>query len=100
MADTIKKLYRGVPTTISSTLYTVPATTTSYIKSISLCNTTASPAEITLQIDSVTIVNSTISANNTVVINDIGVMTVGELLTGSQVTTNAISVWISGMEVV
>jgi hypothetical protein len=33
-------------------------------------------------------------------LNDVGILEAGELLEGSQGTSSAISVWISGMEVV
>ena len=101
MADTIKKIYRGLPATSNGTLYSVPASTTTIIKSVTLCNITSTPATITLKAGGTTFVNAyTITANNTVILTDVGIMSAGELIEGSQGTNGAISVWISGMEVV
>lgn len=100
MADTIKKLYRGLPPTSNGTLYTTPASTKAIIKMITMCNTTTSSATITLKAGGTTFVNAySISANNTVILTDVGILEATELIEGLQGTLNAISVWISGMEV-
>lgn len=100
MADTLKKLYRGQPGTANATLYTVPASTKTIIKSVTIANTSASAATITLKAGGqVFVPGMSIDANSIVVINDVGILEAGELIEGLQGTASAISVWISGMEV-
>jgi hypothetical protein len=52
MADTGKILYTGQPGTSDTLLYTVPALTTTYVRSIHICNTTATPRTVTLGLNS------------------------------------------------
>jgi hypothetical protein len=100
MANTPKKLYANKPTTTSTTLYTVPASTTTIVKNIVLCNTTSSVATITLTAGGQTIINTyNVNANDTVTLDLTLVMSAADTITGLQGTSNAISVYISGMEV-
>ncbi len=100
MADVLKSLYKGQPGTSNVTLYSTPATTTTIVKSITLCNVTGVAAAITLKAGGQYFIASyTVTPNNTVVINDLGILMPGELLEGSQGTSGAITVWASGMEV-
>ena len=48
MAETYKKLYQGVLTASAATVYTVPASTSTIIKSMRIVNTSASSATIKL----------------------------------------------------
>lgn len=101
MADTLKSLYKNKPGTSNGTLYLTPASTTTIVKSVVICNTTSDIATITLKAGGQFFVNAySVTANNTIILNDVGILEAGELLEGSQGTSSAISVWISGMEVV
>lgn len=100
MANTPKKLYANKPTTSSTTLYTVPVSTTTIVKNIVLCNATGAVATVTLTAGGQTIVNAlSVNANDTVTLDLSLVMVATDTITGLQNTTNAISVYISGVEV-
>jgi hypothetical protein len=71
MATTIKALARGSFATSSATLYTVPASTTTIITNISVCNTTASEITFNVLIDAVELFSSTVVAANTTAVIDI-----------------------------
>ena len=100
MAVTPKKLYAGLPGTASTTLYTVPANTTTIVKNIVLCNTTGTAATVTLTAGGQTIINAfSIEANNTKTLDLSLVMAATDTITGLQVTASAVSVYVSGVEV-
>jgi len=101
MADVLKKIYLGTPGTVSSTLYTVPASTTTIVKSIIACNDTEAAATLTIKVGGKTIIssNALLAAGQTVSFTDLGELATGDLIEGSQGTASAINVWISGMEV-
>jgi hypothetical protein len=70
MATTIKALARGSFATSSATLYTVPASTTTVVTNISICNTTASAITFNLLFDSVELFSSSaVPANSTVMVD-------------------------------
>lgn len=52
MADTGKILYTGQPGTGDTLLYTVPGSTTTYVRSIHICNTTGTARTVTLGLNS------------------------------------------------
>jgi hypothetical protein len=103
-----KKLYWGTPGTTETTLYTVPTSTTTFIKEIWLCNTTSTAATISLSI-----VNSggaagtgnrilqaySVPPNGVVVIACQEHMDAGDVISGLQGTSGAINLRISGVEV-
>ena len=66
-----KVLYRGAAATSNTTLYTAPNTsTTAVITNVAVCNTAASGATFTLNIDGVAVQSGTsISANTTIYID-------------------------------
>ena len=101
MAATAKQLYIGTPATTGTVYYTVPANTTTIVKNIVLTNITGSSATITIQVANKDVISSyTVNARDTVVIDLSLVMTAGQVITISQGTSNAINVFISGVEVV
>ena len=56
MATTTKVLYRGAAATSNTTLYTVPnSSTTTVVTNIAIANTAASSATVTINIDSVAV---------------------------------------------
>lgn len=108
MAYTPKRLYTGQPASTATTLYTAPASTTTIIKSITMVNTTAGSANVSVSIvpsgDTASTANRIISSlplagNATVMFENIGMMNTGDFISALQGTTSAISVHISGVEV-
>lgn len=69
MADLNKRLAKGTMTTIQATAYTVPALTTTYVKSLLVSNKTASDATFTFFIAGVEMpYQHTIKANDMIAI--------------------------------
>jgi hypothetical protein len=70
MATTTKALFRGAAATSSTTLYTVPASTTTVVTNIAVVNTAGSAGTFTLFLDDVDLHTTTaIAANSTVYID-------------------------------
>lgn len=108
MANTPKRLYTNQPGVSVSTLYTVPASTSTIIKNIFLCNTTGTDANVTLYFvpsggtagnTNKVISSYTVSANDSVVIDLSSVLETGDTVQGVQGTSGAITAYISGVEV-
>lgn len=108
MAYTPKKLYTGQPGTSAGTLYTAPASTTTIIKNIIICNTTASDATLTLNLvasggsaaESNRIMSTlNVRANDTVAMDLSGILATGDFISGSQGTSSALTLHITGVEV-
>jgi hypothetical protein len=106
---TPKKLYTGQPGTTATTLYTAPASTTTIIKNIIICNTTATDATLTLSLvpsgGSAGTTNRIMSAlvikaNDTVAMDLSGLLSTGDFISALQGTSAALTVHISGVEVV
>lgn len=103
MAVVAKKLYGGTLTTnLSTTLYTATAVT-AVVTSVTICNTSASSAALTLKLGGVTLYAAvTVPAGATWTLgpNDIRqVVEVSETITGGASAGSAIEVRISGTEV-
>lgn len=64
MANTFKALYRGNAATSSTTLYTVPAATTTMISTILVVNSAATNATYTLLLDDVPLATTTVVPAN------------------------------------
>lgn len=106
---TPKKLYTGQPGTTATTLYTAPASTTTLIKNIILCNTTSSDANITISLvpsgGSAGTTNRimsalTVKATDTVSMDLSGILATGDFISALQGTSSAITLHITGIEVV
>ncbi len=70
MATTTKALFRGAAATSSTTLYTVPASTTTVVTNIAVANGAATAATFTLLLDDIELQkDSAIAANSTVYID-------------------------------
>jgi hypothetical protein len=70
MATITKALFRGAASTSSATLYTVPASTTTVISNIAICNTAGTAATFTILLDDIEIQkDSAIAANSTAYID-------------------------------
>jgi len=101
MADTLKCLGKGTLGTSTTTLYTVPASTTAIVKEIVLCNKTASDATVTITFDGTNIISGkTVKTNDTYVIEFHSILGAGKIIAGLAGTANAIDYYISGIEVV
>lgn len=89
--------------TVASTVYTVPSQYTTIVKQVVVTNTTASPASFNLYIGSATSANAifsntTISANDSLIINLSQVLSSLEILTASANANSAVNMTISGVE--
>ena len=71
MATTSKALFRGAASTSSTTLYTVPASTTTVVTNILVANTAAANATYDLLLDDVSIANDVFIAGNDTVSIDL-----------------------------
>lgn len=107
-SHTPKRLYTDQPGTSVETLYTVPTDTTTIVKNIVLSNTTGADETITIHFvpsggtadaTNQIVSNSAIGANDTVTIDLSGVLEVGDTIQAVQVTSGAITAYISGVEV-
>ena len=99
MATTTKVLFRGAATTnTSTTLYTVPASTTTIVTNIAV-STAGNARTFTLRLGGVTISDSVaIAANSTVFIDLKQVITATQVLAGGASATD-VQFHISGVEV-
>lgn len=103
MATTSKALARTAAATSSTTLYTVPNTsTTTIVTNIVLANTAASTSTATIAIDSVVVVPTVSIGANSVFVMDlkqvIPANATPKTVTGYASTT-AVSIHISGVEI-
>jgi hypothetical protein len=100
MATTTKALFRGAATTTTSTtLYTVPASTTSIVTNIAVTNTAGTSGTFTMSLDDVAIHSATtIAANTTVYIDLKQVLATTKTIKGGASATS-INFHISGVEI-
>jgi hypothetical protein len=109
MPYTPKRLYIGQPGTTLGTLFTVPANTKVIVTNIVLCNTATTTVKVTLHFvpngssasnANKIIADYPVSANDTVVIDDLSiVLEAGDTIQAVQDTANAVTVYVSGVEV-
>ena len=101
MATTSKVLFRGAATTtVGTTLYTVPASTTTVVTNIAVVNTAASSATFDLALNGVKLATTqTIAASSTAYIDLKQVLVATNVIAGgaSAITVNF---HISGVEIV
>jgi hypothetical protein len=100
MATTTKALFRGAAATSSTTLYTVPASTTTVVTNILVTNTAGTSGTFTILLDDVSIGTTvTVGAYDTTVIDLKQVLATTKTIKGlaSAVTINF---HISGVEIV
>jgi hypothetical protein len=100
MAVTTKALFRGAATTtVGTTLYTVPASTTAVVTNIVVTNTASSSGTFTLGLAGTNLATTvTISANDSTVIELKQVLTATQTITGGASATT-INFHISGVEI-
>jgi hypothetical protein len=99
MATTTKALARTAAELTSTTLYTVPADTTTVITNIAVTNTAGSAGTFTLTLDGVDLHTTTaIAANTTVYIDLKQVLATTKIIDGSA-SAITINFHISGVEI-
>ena len=99
MATTTKVLARTAAATSSTTLYTVPAATTTVVSNIAITNTAGSAGTFTLLLNDVSLHTTTaIAANTTVYIDLKQVLTTTQTIKGSASATT-VNFHISGVEI-
>jgi hypothetical protein len=100
MATTVKALFRGAATTnTATTLYTVPAATTTVITNIVVTNTSGSLQSYALSLDGVSIATTmSISANDSIVIDLKQVLATTKIIAGGASATS-VNFHISGVEI-
>lgn len=99
MANTPKALSRSVLATGTTTLYTVPAATTTIVTNIVLSNTSGTAATATINFDGVAIIPTVSVPANSVVPFDLRQpLAATKLITGGAGTGAAIACHIAGVE--
>lgn len=101
MATTSKTLFRGAATTtVGTTLYTVPASTTTVVTNIIVTNTAGSAGTFTLGLNGTNLATTVaIAANDSKVLDIKQVLTSTQTITGGASATS-INFHISGVEIV
>lgn len=99
MATTTKALARAAAATSSTTLYTVPSSTTAVVTNIAVTNTAGTAGTFSLLLDDVALHTTTaIAANSTVYVDLKQVLATGKTIKGSASATT-INFHISGVEI-
>lgn len=99
MATTSKALFRGAASTGSTTLYTVPAATTTVITNVIVTNTAASTATFTLNLNGVAVASGVSLAANSITAIDLKqVLAATNTITGLASATS-VNFHISGVEI-
>jgi len=99
MATTPKVLFRGAASTSSTTLYTVPAATTTIVSNIAVTNTAATSGTFTLTLNGVAIASAvSVAANSTTFIDLKQVLATTQIIAGLASATT-INFHISGVEI-
>ena len=99
MATVSKALFRGAASTSSTTLYTVPASTTTVVTNIAVTNTVTGDATFTLLLDDVSIATTvTVGGFDTTVIDLKQVLATAKTIKGLASATT-VNFHISGVEI-
>lgn len=99
MATTTKAMFRGAASTSNTTLYTVPAATTSVVTNIVVTNTAATSATFTLNLNGVALLSGvTLPANGVSAIDIKQVLAATETISGSA-SAVTVNFHISGVEI-
>jgi hypothetical protein len=99
MATTSKALFRGAASTSSTTLYTVPSSTTTVVTNIAVTNTATEDASFTLLLDDVSIGTTiTVGGFDTTVIDLKQALAAAKTIKGLASATT-VNFHISGVEI-
>jgi hypothetical protein len=99
MANTFKALYRGAAATSSTTLYTVPAATTTLVTNIAVSNTSASNQTYDLSLDGVLLSASVIVPGNDAVLIDAKQVLATTKIIAGKASSSVVNFHISGLEI-
>lgn len=99
MANTFTVLFRGAASTSSTTLYTVPASTTTLVTSVVVTNTAGTSATFDMSIGGVQIANDVNApANDSIILEFKQVMDAADTIEGLASATT-VNFHISGLEI-
>lgn len=99
MATTSKQMANTAAATSSTTLYTVPSSTTSVVTNICVANTSGSAQTFTVTLNSVALLSGVSLAANTTAFFDLKqVLTTGQVVAGFASATS-VNFLISGVEI-
>lgn len=99
MANTFKALFRGAASTGNTTLYTVPAATTTLISSIIVTNTASAQATYDISLNDVVLANDvSVPGNDSAVLEIKQVINAGQTIQGLASATT-VNFHISGLEI-
>ncbi len=99
MPNIPKVLYRGSASAVSSTLYTVPSSTTAVVTNIVVANSASSTIRFNIGIDGFNFIPSTnLSANSVATFDVKQVLVTTDFITGTA-SSAGITFHISGMEI-
>lgn len=101
MATTNKRLCKGTLTTSNATLYTVPASTTTVVKAVTICNKTATAQAVTLKFAGTEVIyQHSLAGKDTITLPFMDqILSAGELIEGLSDANSAINYYISGKEI-
>jgi hypothetical protein len=100
VANVPKKLFRGVTSTTLTTVYTVPANTTTIVTNILISNVSASAATVLVKFGAITVIpNTPIPGNGIFTLDMSQVMDISGQAIEVQASTTQCGVHISGVEV-
>lgn len=99
MANTFKALFRGAASTGSTTLYTVPAATTTLVSSVLVTNTSASAATFSLSLNGVSMATTvTVPPNDSIFLEPKQVLAATNTISGLA-SASVVNFHISGLEI-
>lgn len=99
MPNTFKVLFRGAAATTSTTLYTVPALTTTYISSLLVANSASANATYNILLNDVSAGASvSVPGNDTALIELKQILNTGQTIKGFASSTS-VNFHISGLEI-
>ncbi|WJN62644.1 hypothetical protein [Streptomyces phage phiScoe10] len=100
MANTPKKLFRGVASTSLTGVYTVPANTNTIVTNILVANVNTTPASILIKMGAITVIpNTPVPANGIFTLDMAQVMDIAGQAIEVQGSSTGIAVHICGVEV-
>lgn len=99
MANTFKVLYRGSAPTTSTTLYTVPSSTTTLVNSFIVTNTASAAATYSILMDGVEVASgASVDPNDSVLIEFKQVLDAADILAGFA-SASTVTFSVSGLEI-
>jgi hypothetical protein len=99
MATSTKVLARIAAATSSTTLYTVPAATTTIVTSIAVTNTTGTAGTFTITLNGVALHTATVIAGNSTVYVDLKQVLAATQIIAGLASATSINFHISGVEI-